>query len=142
MLRRTTTYTVMAEFFRRTTKRISSALLGETAQNRRTAILRIGQAPKSGSPGKVVPRFDVRGEASRLKRLDQPPAQIDLAWKKAHLRRTRKGVMVVVPAFAHADQSCELDVVSLSCRAIDDPALSALAMGEMADQPMAGNADA
>lgn len=46
-----------------------------------------------------------------------------------------------MPALAHADQSRQPDVVTLSRRAIDDPAQSTLAMGEMADEPMAGHAD-
>ena len=50
--------------------------------------------------------------------------------------------MVVVPAFAHADQSGEPDIVALGSHAIDDPALAAPSMGEMADQPVAGHADA
>ena len=55
---------------------------------------------------------------------------------------TREGVMVVVPAFAHADQTSEPDIVALGSHAIDDPALAAPSMGEMADQPVAGDADA
>ena len=50
--------------------------------------------------------------------------------------------MVVVPAFAHADQTSEPDIVALGSHAIDDPALAAPSMGEMADQPVAGHADA
>src|SRR5258708_5356894 len=47
--------------------------------------------------------------------------------------------MVVMPAFAHADQP---GIVSLRRGAIEDPALFALSMREMADQPMAGHTDA
>ena len=50
--------------------------------------------------------------------------------------------MVVVPAFAHADQSGNGDIVTLSRHTIDDPALSAPAVREMANQPVASDANA
>src|SRR6266849_2159075 len=51
-------------------------------------------------------------------------------------------MVIVMPALAHAGESCPDDVIALARRAIDDEALGASTMGEMSDQPAAGDAHA
>ncbi len=77
-----------------------------------------------------------------LERLDQPPAEIDLTRQQPKLRRARIGMVIVVPALAHADQPGDADIVALGRDAFDDPGLAALAMRVVADQPVTSDADA
>src|SRR6185437_5357496 len=80
--------------------------------------------------------------SQRGKGFDQPPAGIALAWEKPQPRRTWKGVMVVVPAFAHRNQPGDANIMALHRCAVHNPALPAPAMREMPDKPMTGYANA
>ena len=84
---------------------------------------------------------DVPRRPDAFERQQQPPAKIDLPRLQPQPSRSRVRVVVVVPALAEADQARERDIVPLHRRALDDPRLPALAVGEVADQPMSGNAD-
>ena len=50
-------------------------------------------------------------------------------------------MMIIVPTFAHADETGNWDIIALRSRAFDDPGLAAFAMREMADQPVPGDTD-
>src|SRR4051812_39956325 len=50
-------------------------------------------------------------------------------------------MMVVVPAFPHADEAGDFHVVALNARSVYDPSLSAFAVCIMPDQPVSGYAD-
>ena len=99
------------------------------------------EAPQSGPDGKISRRLDLPGEAQPLEAPDQPPAEIDLAGKQAQLRGAWEGVVIVVPALAHADEAGEGNVVALRRGALDDPGLAAATVREMADEPVTGDAD-
>lgn len=66
--------------------------------------------------------------AKLAKAKDQCPTEVDLARLDSELGGTRKGVMVVVPALAHADQTRDLHVVALNACATYDPSLATFAV--------------
>ncbi len=83
-------------------------------------------------------QLDRRGQAKACKQADEPPAEINLSGLDAEPGGFGKGVVVAVIAFAKGYQTETRQVVTLHRDAINAPALLAIAMGEMTDQPMPG----
>src|SRR5947209_4844573 len=124
---------------RRGTAGGSSRAPVQKAQGDRAAAFPPGPA-ECGPLRQVLRKDDPPGEPEPLEQAQQAPAEVDLPRLQPEPRGAREGVMVVVPALAHADQAGDPDVVPLDAGALDDPALAAFAVREMADQPVAGDA--
>src|SRR5689334_9013778 len=84
-------------------------------------------------------RHDIEGQSDALEREDECPSKINLSRLKSELGRSGERMVIVVPAFAHADQASDLHVITLNASAPDHPCLAALLMSVMPNQPVTGH---
>lgn len=83
-----------------------------------------------------VRRFDVPRETQPLHNPDEIIARIKLSAFDPQLGGMREGVVIAVPVLAKGQQADAGNVVALHGQVYDFPALMAVTMREMSDQPM------
>jgi hypothetical protein len=95
-------------------------------------------APQPVTSLRILGQIHLVCETQRHESLDEGPAEVDLTTFQAKACGLREGVVVAMESFAKGDQPECGQVVALNCNIIDAPALVAVTVSEMANQPVAG----
>lgn len=81
-------------------------------------------------------KLDLPRESEPLQHADEPPTGIGLIPGQAEPGGFREGVMVVVPSFAHRQQTKPRHVVALHGRSLDHPTHRAVIVSDVSHGPM------
>src|SRR5262249_4050033 len=96
----------------------------------------LAEGDQIGSVRQYRGRLDVPHETRLRKCQKHPPSRITLALFETQSCRARKGVVIVVPGFAHGDQPAVGHVVALYSGAMDLPGARATIGSKKANEPV------